>query len=114
MIAKEPSPVLSGAKYSNEIKNFVDRCLKKNPKQVISTRLDANKSTNESIFFFFINLQRPTADELLDDPFLLKGDASKSLVERISKHKAWLAANSEENGDSSNDSEVADDDSWEI
>jgi len=90
MIAKEPSPVLSGAKYSNEIKNFVDRCLKKNPKQ------------------------RPTADELLDDPFLLKGDASKSLVERISKHKAWLAANSEENGDSSNDSEVADDDSWEI
>lgn len=33
-IAKEPPPVLSGAKYSLEIKDFVSRCLKKDPKEV--------------------------------------------------------------------------------
>jgi len=49
---------------------------------------------------------------LLEHPFVKNADSTKTLVEKIKRHHAWLLANAD-NGDSSNDSEV-EDDSWDF
>ncbi|KAE9971209.1 hypothetical protein BLS_004590 [Venturia inaequalis] len=64
LIPKNPPPQLDG-KFSDSFKNFVERCLRKEPRE------------------------RPSAKELLKDPFMKKAKKFQYLTELIERHERW-------------------------
>lgn len=64
LIPKNPPPQLEG-KFSDSFKNFVERCLRKEPRE------------------------RPSAKELLKDPFMKKAKKFQYLTELIERHERW-------------------------
>lgn len=66
LIPKNPAPVLEG-NFSKEFKDFVHRCLRKEPKE------------------------RPSARELLKHPWIRKAKRTAYLTELIERHERWQA-----------------------
>ena len=66
LIPKNPPPTLSGD-FSNAFKDFVELCLKRDPKE------------------------RPTAKELLRHPFIRKAKKTTYLTELIERYERWQA-----------------------
>ena len=85
VIAKGPPPLLTGSQYSSEFKDFVSRCLCKDPSQ------------------------RPSAKDLLEHPFIKSSESTKCLLEPIRKRQQWIHKD-QDDGDSSNDSSATDGD----
>lgn len=71
LIPKNPAPTLEG-NFSKEFKDFVHRCLRKEPRE------------------------RPSARELLKHPWVRKAKRSAYLTELIERHERWQATHREE------------------
>ena len=71
LIPKNPAPVLDG-NFSKECKDFVHRCLRKEPKE------------------------RPSARELLRHPWIKRAKKTAYLTELIERHERWQATHREE------------------
>jgi serine/threonine-protein kinase 24/25/MST4 len=71
LIPKNPAPVLEG-NFSKEFKDFVFRCLRKEPKE------------------------RPSARELLKHPWVRKAKRTAYLTELIERHERWQATHGED------------------
>ena len=70
LIPKNPAPTLEGA-FSKDFKDFVHRCLRKEPKE------------------------RPSARELLKHPWVKKAKKTAYLTELIERHERWQATHRE-------------------
>ncbi|KAK3670101.1 Serine/threonine-protein kinase PAK 6 [Recurvomyces mirabilis] len=70
LIPKNPAPTLEG-NFSREFKDFVHRCLRKEPRE------------------------RPSARELLKHPFVRKAKKTAYLTELIERHERWQATHRE-------------------
>ncbi|QDS67596.1 hypothetical protein FKW77_003788 [Venturia effusa] len=75
LIPKNPPPQLGG-KFSDSFKNFVERCLRKEPRE------------------------RPSAKELLKDPFMKKAKKFQYLTELIERHERWRITHKDKDQDS--------------
>lgn len=71
LIPKNPAPMLEG-NFSREFKDFVWRCLRKEPRE------------------------RPTARELLKHPWIRKAKRTAYLTELIERHERWQATHQDE------------------
>ena len=78
LIPKNPAPVLEG-NFSKDFKDFVHRCLRKEPKE------------------------RPSARELLKHPWVRKAKRTAYLTELIERYERWQATHRED-GDGDDDS----------
>ncbi|KAF2259186.1 Pkinase-domain-containing protein [Lojkania enalia] len=74
LIPKNPSPFLHG-KFSENFKEFVDLCLKKDPRE------------------------RPSAKQLLQHPFIKKAGKPTRLLELIGRYQDWYIRHPKENED---------------
>lgn len=71
LIPKNPAPTLEG-RFSREFKDFVLRCLRKEPRE------------------------RPSARELLKHPWIRKAKRTAYLTELIERHERWVATHRED------------------
>ncbi|KAK3715257.1 Serine/threonine-protein kinase PAK 6 [Vermiconidia calcicola] len=71
LIPKNPAPILDG-NFSKDFKDFVHRCLKKEPKE------------------------RPSARDLLKHPWVRKAKRTAYLTELIERHERWQAIHRED------------------
>lgn len=78
LIPKNPPPVLEG-NFSKDFKDFVQRCLKKEPRE------------------------RPSARELLKHPWIRKAKRTAYLTELIERHERWQATHWEDKDDEDDD-----------
>ncbi|KAK3111508.1 Serine/threonine-protein kinase PAK 6, partial [Teratosphaeriaceae sp. CCFEE 6253] len=83
LIPKNPAPTLEG-NFSREFKDFVHRCLRKEPRE------------------------RPSARELLKHPWVRKAKRTAFLTELIERHERWQATHREDKDRDEED--VSDDD----
>lgn len=74
LIPKNPAPMLEG-NFSKDFKDFVHRCLRKEPKE------------------------RPSARDLLRHPWVRKAKKTAYLTELIERHERWQATHREEKED---------------
>jgi serine/threonine-protein kinase 24/25/MST4 len=96
LIPKNPAPVLEG-NFSREFKDFVHRCLRKEPRE------------------------RPSARDLLKHPWVKKAKRTAYLTELIERHERWQATHREEKDrdeddyqDGSPDRNCEDEDLWDF
>lgn len=82
LIPKNPAPVLEG-NFSREFKDFVHRCLRKEPKE------------------------RPSARDLLKHPWVRKAKRTAYLTELIERHERWQATYDNEKERDDDGSQVA-------
>ena len=75
-LSRKPPPRLVGP-YTRECKNFVQRCLQKDP------------------------ARRPTADELLTHPFISNAEETSILTQLIKRKETWEVLNLQEDSDDS-------------
>jgi serine/threonine-protein kinase 24/25/MST4 len=73
LIPKNPPPVLEG-NFSKDFKDFVHKCLRKEPRE------------------------RPSARELLKHPWVRKAKRTAYLTELIERHERWQASHGDERG----------------
>ncbi|KAI5296361.1 putative protein serine/threonine kinase [Ascosphaera acerosa] len=87
LIPKNPPPTLHGPQYSRGLVNFIEQCLKKDPRE------------------------RPSAKELLKHPYLKRAKKKTYLTELIDRYERWkithpkAAKGEEEDDDDSGDTE---------
>jgi serine/threonine-protein kinase 24/25/MST4 len=74
LIPKNPPPVLQGD-YSKAFKNFVELCLRRDPRE------------------------RPSARELLEHPFIKRAKKTNYLTELIERYERWNAVHGNKNAD---------------
>ncbi|KAF7593382.1 putative protein serine/threonine kinase [Aspergillus hancockii] len=74
LIPKNPPPTLQG-NYSKAFKNFVELCLRRDPRE------------------------RPSAKELLEHPFIKRAKKTNYLTELIERHERWNAVYGNKNAD---------------
>ena len=72
IIPKNPPPLLAGSSFSDIFKDFVNRCLQRDP------------------------TKRPTAKELLNHRFIKEARGTQHLVALIKRYEAWAACGEEE------------------
>lgn len=72
LIPKNPPPKLEGEMFSKHFKDFVEICLKRDPKD------------------------RPAAHELLKHPFIRKAKRTATLVELVQRYELWMTTQKEE------------------
>jgi len=72
IIPKNPPPQLMGNNFSDVFKDFVNRCLQRDP------------------------TKRPTAKELLNHRFIKESRGTQHLVALIKRYEAWAACGEEE------------------
>ncbi|KAL9603359.1 MAG: hypothetical protein Q9219_001221 [cf. Caloplaca sp. 3 TL-2023] len=82
LIPKNPPPVLEGD-FSKAFKDFVDLCLKRDPRE------------------------RPSAKELLKHPFVRRAKKTTYLTELIERYERWQAVHAERESDSDEDEEIS-------
>ncbi|KZF26888.1 Pkinase-domain-containing protein [Xylona heveae TC161] len=80
LIPKNPPPTLEGT-FSRTFKEFVELCLKRDPKE------------------------RPSARELLKHPFIRKGKKTTYLTELIERHERWQATHGNREAEEDEDEE---------
>lgn len=80
LIPKNPAPILEG-NFSKEFKDFVHRCLRKEPRE------------------------RPSARELLKHPWVRRAKRTAYLTELIERHERWQATHGEDKEDEDDDVE---------
>ncbi|EME80219.1 uncharacterized protein MYCFIDRAFT_156013 [Pseudocercospora fijiensis CIRAD86] len=80
LIPKNPAPLLEG-NFSKEFKDFVWRCLRKEPRE------------------------RPSARDLLKHPWIRKAKRTAYLTELIERHERWQATHREDKDDDEDDVE---------
>lgn len=80
LIPKNPAPTLEGS-FSREFKDFVQRCLRKEPRE------------------------RPTARELLKHPWVRRAKRTAYLTELIERHERWAATHREDRDHDDEDDE---------
>ncbi|PLB54237.1 ste20-like serine/threonine protein kinase [Aspergillus steynii IBT 23096] len=78
LIPKNPPPTLHG-NYSRAFKNFVELCLRRDPRE------------------------RPSAKELLEHPFIKRGRRTTYLTELIETYERWNMKNGNKNADDEED-----------
>ncbi|KAF7188331.1 Serine/threonine-protein kinase svkA [Pseudocercospora fuligena] len=78
LIPKNPAPLLEG-NFSKEFKDFVWRCLRKEPRE------------------------RPSARDLLKHPWIRKAKRTAYLTELIERHERWQATHREDKDDDDDD-----------
>lgn len=78
LIPKNPPPTLQG-EYSKTFKNFVDLCLRRDPRE------------------------RPTAKELLEHPFIKRAKKTNYLTELIERYERWQAVSGNKKADEDDD-----------
>lgn len=78
LIPKNPAPLLEG-NFSREFKDFVWRCLRKEPRE------------------------RPSARDLLKHPWIRKAKRTAYLTELIERHERWQATHREDRDDEDDD-----------
>lgn len=96
LIPKNPAPVLEG-NFSKDFKDFVFRCLRKEPRE------------------------RPSARELLKHPWVRKAKRTAYLTELIERHERWQATHRDDNErdnddeqDESPERDIDDEDLWDF
>lgn len=109
LIPKNHPPQLTG-NYSRQFKEFVEACLNKDPENVsaVTKNMPLRRSMCvEPIFLtaLILNLQRPTAKELLKFPFIRKAKKNSYLVDLIDRYKKWKSSRSEESETESENSD---------
>jgi serine/threonine-protein kinase 24/25/MST4 len=72
IIPKNPPPQLPGNSFSDTFKDFVNRCLQRDP------------------------TKRPTAKELLNHRFIREARGTQNLVHLIKRYEGWVALADEE------------------
>lgn len=82
LIPKNPPPTLEG-NFSREFKNFVELCLRRDPRE------------------------RPSAKDLLRHPFVRRAKKTTYLTELIERYERWQAVHGERDSDSDEESEEA-------
>lgn len=80
LIPKNPPPILEG-NFSREFKNFVELCLKRDPRE------------------------RPSAQDLLRHPFVRRAKKTTYLTELIERYERWQAVHGERESDSDDEDE---------
>ncbi len=80
LIPKNPPPTLEG-NFSREFKNFVDLCLRRDPRE------------------------RPSAKDLLRHPFVRRAKKTTYLTELIERYERWQAVHAERDSDSEEENE---------
>ncbi|PYH43390.1 putative Ste20-like serine/threonine protein kinase [Aspergillus saccharolyticus JOP 1030-1] len=78
LIPKNPPPTLHGD-YSKAFKNFVELCLRRDPRE------------------------RPSARELLEHPFIKRAKKTTYLTELIERHERWNTVNGNKSADDEDD-----------
>ncbi|KAL8939207.1 MAG: hypothetical protein Q9211_002848 [Gyalolechia sp. 1 TL-2023] len=81
LIPKNPPPVLEGD-FSKAFKDFVELCLKRDPKE------------------------RPSAKDLLKHPFIRRAKKTTYLTELIERYERWQAVHGERESDSDSDEDM--------
>ncbi|KAL8928276.1 MAG: hypothetical protein Q9208_001986 [Pyrenodesmia sp. 3 TL-2023] len=82
LIPKNPPPTLEG-NFSREFKNFVELCLRRDPRE------------------------RPSAKDLLRHPFVRRAKKTTYLTELIERYERWQAVHGERDSDSDEENEEA-------
>lgn len=74
LIPKNPPPTLQGEQFSRYFKNFVELCLRRDPRE------------------------RPSARELLEHPFIKRAKRTTYLTELIERHERWQIEKANKDG----------------
>src|SRR5579859_1332350 len=88
IIPKNAPPQLEGNTFSEVFKDFVARCLQRDPTKVPTIRA-----------FTWTNVKRPTAKELLNHRFIREARGTQNLVHLIKRYEGWVALGEEEEFD---------------
>ncbi|CAL8579725.1 Serine/threonine-protein kinase PAK 6 [Xanthoria parietina] len=84
LIPKNPPPILEGD-FSRAFKDFVDLCLRRDPRE------------------------RPSARDLLKHPFIRRAKKTTYLTELIERYERWQATHGDQDSDDDNDEEADED-----
>jgi len=86
IIPKNAPPQLEGNTFSDVFRDFVARCLQRDPTKVIPPIAVQSG----------INFKRPTAKELLNHRFIREARGTQNLVHLIKRYEGWVALGEEE------------------